>query len=145
MSYLTTEQATTRLATYGITSTPSQGDLVVASAELDSLGPWIGTKNDYDQELAFPRSLLLDGTSNTGGTVPDAILDAVALLAYHIGTDDDPAITSESILDRSVTYSTPKESKNTRRIVALVRPYQRKVGSRVGERYYPTEQERADW
>jgi hypothetical protein len=131
VAYLTTSQAATRLASYGITASVSAGDLIVASEELDALGPWISQKKESNQGPAFPRSLLLDGTENTEGIVPEVILDAVALLAYHIGTDEDPAITSESILDRSVTYSIPKENIHTRRITALIRPYQLRVGSRL--------------
>lgn len=117
-AYLTETEALKRLSSYNIDEAPTAGDLQVASLELDSMGPWADEKTDTTgaQERAFPR----------GGdqVVPDAILDAVALIAYAFAQDDEPPITSETFFGhQSVTYATPKESPYARRVRALISPY----------------------
>jgi hypothetical protein len=133
-AYLTPEQAATRLTRFGITYSPNAGDLDAASDELDSMGPWIGYRKVSDQERAFPRSVTPSGATNEATTVPDTVLDAAALLAYHTGQDEGPAVTSESVLDRSVSYATPKTPQAISRISSLLRPYELKIGQRTGER-----------
>lgn len=138
-AYLTTDEAAARLyGRYSINAEINEGDLAAASDELDGLGPWIGQRQVSTQDRAFPRSVnpsqfLTNWTfdTNTDTTVPDRILDAVALLAYHVSSDEGPAVTSMSVLDRSVTYATPKISQTMARVQALVRPYQRNIGQRL--------------
>ncbi len=130
--YLTNTAIALRLsARFGITATVAAADADIATSELDSFGPFIGTKKDASQALAFPRSLNPDGTTNEATTPPDAILDAVALLAYQAASDEGPAITSESVTGVSVTYARPAVPLSTRRIQALVSPYLLKAGTRA--------------
>jgi hypothetical protein len=146
-AYLTAAEAAARLESYGISADLTDGDLLVASHELDSEGgPFIGRRLGYEQERAFPRTVTPRGEAvSEGADPPDDILDAVSLLAHHATTDEGGAITSESVLDMSVTYASPKANRHTRQIAALVAPYQRKVGTRAGGRYYPaTERARID-
>ncbi len=141
-SYLTKAQAEDRLlARYGIDTTLGTGDVDAASDELDASGPFISQKKDSAQARAFPRSLLLDGTDNTAGTVPDAVLDAVALLAYHAASNEGPAVTAESMDGVSATYATPAEPLAFRRVRALLSPYFLKVGRRAGERVYSSRED----
>ena len=131
--YLTADQMADRLADrWGITTTITEGDADVASDELDASGPFRFRKKDSAQERAFPRSLLLNGTDNTAGIIPEAVLDAVALLAHHSASDEGPAVTSESTLDRSVSYASPKPAQAERRVAALLSPYLLRVGQRSG-------------
>lgn len=126
--YLTAETAQDRLlARYGITSALGDGDLDAASDELDALSPFIGTRYDADQARLFPRSIEPDGT-NSDGTLPANILDAVALLALDFSDDSGPPVTSESAGGVSVTYAVPKRHVNRRRADALVHPYLRPRG-----------------
>lgn len=121
-AYLTETEALERLAAYGIDDSPTQGDLLAASLELDSMGPWAG-ETPEDQELQFPRlDAPLDEDDNP--IIPEAILDAVALIAYSLYSDDEPPITSETFFGHhSVTYASPKEDQNARRVRALISPY----------------------
>lgn len=142
MSYLTEEEAEARLdERYGIAAAPLIGDLEIASSELDSLGPFIGTQlvTDGTQTLAFPRSENPDGTTNAQTDPPDAILDWVALNAYRISVDDPPAITSRSARGLSESYAYPKGSQNERRMAYLLAPYFLRMGQSVDTRpYSPT-------
>lgn len=136
--YLTLLDAQTRLFTrwriYDAELAP--GDLITAADELDSAGPFIGSRRGgYSQARAFPRTINPDNTL-ASDTVPDTILDAVARLAYHIAEDADPAITSESVLDRSVSYANPKVSADMAAVRAAIRPYLRRVGSRSNTAYW---------
>lgn len=127
-AYLTTTEAESRLTSrFGITATLAPGDVDVASDELDGMGPFIGYVSDSTQVRAFPRVL----PPLTTATTPDAILDAVALLAYQAATDEDPAIQSESTIDKSITYASPKTPLNARRVETLIGPYLLRVGSRA--------------
>lgn len=130
--YINKTDAASRLSTrYAITATLNDGDLEIASDEIDySCGPFIGSKQNGSQARAFPRSINPDGTGNTNSAIPDAVLDATALLAYHLGVDEGPAVTSESSLDRSISYSTPKPAQNVTRVFTLLAPYQVPIGIR---------------
>lgn len=122
-SYLTADDAQDRLEDrYGLTSTLNEGDMNAASDELDALRPFLGSKYLTDQERAFPRSIEPDG-SDSDGTVPDDILDAVALLAWLYAEDPGPPVKSESAGGVSVTYASAKRHVNRRRVDALLRPY----------------------
>lgn len=122
--YLTATQINTRLYDrFGITATVTDADAEIASAELDSLAPFKGEKADPDQERQFPRG--------DDAAVPEPILDAVALLAYQAVEDEGPAIQSESVLDQSITYASPKVTQTSRRVLALVAPYLLRTGSRL--------------
>lgn len=133
-SYLTSSEAETRLySRFNITATLTDGDVEIASAELDSMAPFIGTKKvtDGTQELAFPRSVNPDGTENASSTPPDAVLDWVALCAYRIVSDDSGAITSASADGVSISYASPKVSQAGRRMAYQIEPYLLKVGERL--------------
>jgi hypothetical protein len=125
--YLEPGAAATRLSAFGVTYTPSTGQLDLASRHIDSLGPFVGAKYSYPQPLAFPRTVTLEG--DTESQVPGAILDAVALLAYAESQDSMTPIASESVLDASVTYAVPKRDRTLRRAYTLVGPYLRTRGS----------------
>lgn len=132
MPYLTnTEIAARLLARFGITATVAAADADIATTELDQSGPFIGTKKDATQALAFPRSVNPDGTTNEATAPPDAILDAVALLAYQAASDEGPPVTSESVSGVSVTYAKPAVPLSTRRVQALVSPYLLRAGTRA--------------
>lgn len=105
---------------------PSDFDLRIASDALDAMGPFKGSPGSVDQERAFPR--ILQGSQPV---TPDAVLDAVCLLAKSEAEDEDPAIQSESTLDKSITYASPKIPISTRRIGVLMAPYLLRVGSRA--------------
>lgn len=138
-SYLTEAQAEARLdSRFGIEAAPLQGDIDIASSELESSGPFIGRKlvTDGTQVLAFPRSQNPDGTTNTDTTVPDAILDWVALNSYRIHSDDAPAVTSWSRSGVSESYAYPAPSQAERRMEYLLAPYLLRVGQRVGVTVY---------
>lgn len=131
--YLTLSDAEMRLFTYWQISDAALtgGDIATASDEIDALGPFIGTRRGGAAQLReFPRSVTPAGTQE-GEAVPDAILNAVARLAYHIAEDADPAVTGESQLDRSVTYANPKPAPDVAAVYALVRPYLRKSGGKA--------------
>jgi hypothetical protein len=144
-AYLTAAEAAARLESYGISADLTDGDLLVASHELDSEGgPFIGRRLGYEQERAFPRTVTPRGEAvSEGADPPDEILDAVSLLAHHATTDEGGAITSESVLDMSVTYASPKANRHTRQIASLIAPYQRKSGTRAGGSRYAYAPERA--
>ncbi len=127
--YLTTLQADARLSErFGISAATYEADLEAASDEVDQLAPFFGVKAINDQEREFPRQF---------STVPLAVLDYVALRAAELAAPEDeeePPITRESILDRSVTYATPKLSGRQRRLesaLAGVRAHMKRTGSRV--------------
>jgi hypothetical protein len=83
VAYLTGGEAADRLAErFGVTASPSEGDLAVASSIVDAFGPFVGTLYEWDQPHAFPRSETLAG--DTEGEVPESVLDAVALFAADL-------------------------------------------------------------
>jgi hypothetical protein len=144
-SYLTAQQAETRLDNrFGIEAFPLVGDLDAASAEVDAMGPFIGTKlvTDGTQTLAFPRSLNPDGTENEATTAPDAVLDLVALLAARSVTEYEPVVTSRSRSGLSESYSYPVAPRTERLIennYVSLRPYLLKMGRSVADRTVLTE------
>ena len=99
------------------------GDADIASDKLDASGPFLGEKYDPAQARQFPRTYLRDG--DVPGAVPDGVLEWVALRAYRLSEDDEPAIASEGIGDIRVSYATPKLSQATERMTGLLRPYLR--------------------
>lgn len=144
-AYLTPAAAEARLwSREKIDATLTVGDVEAASAEVDASGPFIGTKKVLDgtQERAFPRSVRPDGMENAASTPPDAVLDAVALLAYHSASGEGPAVTSESMDGVSVTYANPAEPVALSRARTLLQPWLLKVGRRAGSRRHMAEWER---
>jgi len=121
-SYLTPNQAEARLwADHGIEAELTAGELRIASRELDSK-PLTGTAYDpVSQSLEFPRSITVPG--DEVGVVPEAILDWVALRAYQLATEDEPAVSSESAGRVSVSYFRPKVSQLERKMRRLLAPY----------------------
>lgn len=106
MAYLTEAQATDRLATYGITSMPSGGDLKAASLRVDQSGAtWEGKD---DEPPATP---------------PDDVLDAVALWAYEINQGEKPAILQHKVVDESITYAEPSGSRYLKLVETLLWSY----------------------
>lgn len=119
---------------FGISTTIQDGDADIASDELDAKGPFIGYKQDSEQERAFPRTINPDGTENTDTDPPSVVLDWVALRGYLISTEETPGITSESIGSTSRSYITPRVSQAQDRLARVERAlqkYQLKVGQRL--------------
>lgn len=127
--YLTNTLIATRLTSrFAVTATITVGDADIASDDLDSSGPFIGERQADGQERAFPRSISPDGTDNTNPAIPDAILDWVALRAYQLSTDEDPPVQSEAVIDRSLTFTSPKISQTEKRKERLLDPYLANAG-----------------
>lgn len=125
-----TEIAARLLSRFGITATIVPADADAASRELDSMRPFIGWRFELDpttQPLQFPRNIEPD-LSDSDGTVPDAVLDAVSLLAYSYSADEGPPVKAEAAGGVSVTYVYAKPSLTMRRVEELLRPYMRKRG-----------------
>jgi hypothetical protein len=136
--YLIKTEATARLTDantgYGFTTEQAGaitgGDLRLASDALDSMAPFEGERALVDQEREFPRVYLV-GDSRAAATVPDAVLDWVALKAYALSTEHEPGVRSEGAGRVSVSYSEPKRSQLERRMEGLIEPYLLKVGRRA--------------
>ena len=133
MSYLTPEEAHDRLLLFEIDALPTEGALAMASRRLDISGPFYGTRAEYGQEHAFPRSFTAEG--DVDGEVPDAVLDWVALEANRLTvstggeTGDAPPISSISHpAAGSVSYARPKISNQAFLQRGLLRRYQRPTG-----------------
>lgn len=133
--YLTLDTAIPRLVAYNVDEsaldTLTEPDLRLASDEVDSKGPFLGARPE-DQERQFPR--LDPETGEAEASVPDAVLDWVALRALQIATDEAPAVRSEGAGRVSVSYFAPKVPQIERRMSALLKPLQRKTGSLGGRR-----------
>lgn len=131
--YLSAAEAQARLwGRYKIEADIAPGDIEVASDELDAMAPFIDYRYSYDTALQtrqFPRGVTLAG--DTENEVPERILDWVALRAYQLSSDEEPATISESIGGVSVTYAGPKPSQTERRMAGLLSPYLRRVGVRL--------------
>lgn len=123
--YLTTEEARVRLSDYGITpglpdGQPFAGDLRAASEDLDSLAPFTGFAYP-EQEREFPRI--------GQDSVPDGVLDWVALRALQLSADEEPAVRSEGAGGVRVEYLYGKYALSERRMSALLEPYLLRTGS----------------
>jgi hypothetical protein len=118
-AYLTRAEALLRLDAYLVDADTAdlltEPDLRAASDELDSLAPFVGRRPE-EQERQFPREI--DGELQA--SVPEAILDWVALRALQLSADEEPAIRSESAGRVSVTYENPKETQNAKRMARLL-------------------------
>ena len=127
--YLDGEEIAERLLDrFNITATVGDGDAAIASAELDSASPFIGERQDSEQEHAFPRSVTPAGETNEDTDPPDAVLDWVALNAYRVSSTDAPAVLSWSRSGVSETYASPAPSQAERRMTGLLQPYLRYSG-----------------
>ena len=136
--YLTKAEAVSRLTDeetgYGLTPEEAGvitgGDLRLASDQLDGLAPFVGRRTDTIQEREWPRDMLLL-RPDSELTIPDAVLDWVALKALDLANEHEPGVRSESAGKVSVSYSEPKRSQLERRMAGLIEPYLLKVGSRA--------------
>lgn len=134
-AYLTADNAATHLyERFGVTTELYDADLEIASDEVDRSGPFIGERYApvATQPRAFPRSVNPDGSTVTGSTVPDGVLDAVVCLAYALKRGETLGVTSESTLDRSLTYPSPLQSRWILRAKMALDPYRRQYGYPVG-------------
>lgn len=129
-AYLNAETAAARLyELYSIDTTFNEGDLELASNEVDGASPFIGVRYDQDQERAFPRSIDPNGNDVTSATVPDDILNAVTYLAYALKRGQTVGLNSEAVLDRSLAYSRPKVGIWVMRAILALQRWQRVSGS----------------
>lgn len=128
--YLTTGQATARLALYAITAapaSPSAAELAIASDALDQRGNYVGEPASTVQLRSFPRSITI--ADDLAGAVPDRVLDWVALRAYQLSIDDAPPIAQEKVGSLGVQYRTSagrgrgKVSRPERLMANLLRAY----------------------
>ena len=121
-AYLTTQQATTRLAAYEIQAAPSEVELRIASDDLDLReGPFVADRLGPAQVREFPRSATV--RDDVAGSVPAQVLDWVALRAYQLSEDDEPAVLSEKVSSISVRYARGKKGRVERLMANLLRPY----------------------
>jgi hypothetical protein len=143
-AYLTADQAIDRLIDrFGIdadaAAVVSEGDVDAASDYLDHHAPFNGTRPE-DQERQFPR----EDDAGELQAIPAAVLDWVALRAYQISADVEPAVKSESAGRVSVTYENPKDSQTSRRMANLLAPHLSSKGymgyGKGVTRYYPIPQ-----
>lgn len=124
-AYLRREEAATRLGVE-LADAPSNLDLRLASEAVDAYGPFVGYKADWNQERQFPRR---EWAYSDALPIPENVLDAVCLLAaLEASPEQVVAVTQESDLDTSVTYSAPVVPDAIRRAGILLRPYIRVNG-----------------
>ncbi len=111
--YLTPTEARDRLQTrYSITADLTIGDLMIASDTLDELAPFSPPLEDYE-------------------TLPDALLDWVALKAHTLTQGDKEGLISRGIAGISASYAWPQLSRDARRLETLIAPYLKRTGARV--------------
>ncbi len=124
-SYLTRQQAEDRLLSrFGVDASVTEGDVALASEQVDAMGPFTGSRLEAGQARAFPRSWLRPG--DEAGVVPESVLDAACLLAgAEADGEDDTPVTSESVAQVSRSYAVGKVSTSRKRAAMLVKPYQR--------------------
>ncbi len=137
MAYTTPSEAASLLADFGINTAPTRGALDLASRQLDSLGPFIGTRFDALQSAEFPRSVTVTG--DTVMEVPQPIKLWTALQAHRIVTNEEPALTSISIPQvGSKSYATPKGARAAKLQQGLLDVYLRKTATLgfPARRYY---------
>lgn len=120
--------------------TVGDGDAEIASAEFDGLAPFVGIRQESDQENAFPRSVNPDGTTNESTDAPDVVLDLVCLFAHRTTAEEEKvAITSRSRSGLSQSYSRPMRPRVERLIdsrLAALQGFLRKTG-RTSSVTYP--------
>ena len=132
-AYLTRAQYATRTGT-AEANAPTDYELRLASDAVDDSGPFIGLRYTSTQERSFPRNITLPG--DTENVVPERVLDAVVELARSEQSGETiTPITSESALDKSISYAAPVIPQSVRRVQSLLARYQLKVGRRPGHRY----------
>lgn len=120
--YLTAEQATARIAEYNLEGPVTEAFVELATDELEFMhAGWIGTKYDPDQDLSFPRSVTVAG--DTEGVVPERILNWVAITAYQLQEDDEPAVRAERVKNISEQFVRGREAQPSRIKKRLLRPY----------------------
>ncbi len=125
-SYLTREQAEDRLLSrFGVDASLSEGDVDLASDEVDAMGPFMGDRLEAGQARAFPRTWLRPG--DEAGVVPEAVLDAVCLLAKTAGEDDTP-VQSERVMSASQTFAVGRVPREKKRAEMLLKPYKTPAG-----------------
>lgn len=138
--YLTKQQAVARLVDadtgFGISAEVADqitgGDLRLASDELDDMGPFKGSPLSESQDREWPRAGGFgSGIRGIFSGTPQSILDWVALRAFQLATEDEPAVSSEGAGGVSVSYALPKRSQLERRMERLLSPYLLKTGGRV--------------
>lgn len=126
-AYLTPQDATTRLAKYGIVSTPAQAFLDVASDDLDTKYHYVGERYDDEQLREFPRSVTI--RDDVEGEVPSNVLDWVALRAYALTEEDDPPIYTEALDGIMIKYGGHgKRSQHHKLMRNLLRFYRSRGG-----------------
>lgn len=125
MAYMTGAVASTRLLDrYGFTATLTDGLVAAASLALDNKSAYLGERYVAGQALAFPRTYTAPG--DTEGVVPEAVLDWVALEAYKLSREDEPAVSSKSVQHLgSKTYARPARSQAERLQASLLSAYSR--------------------
>lgn len=104
--------------------------LSIASDEIDLKGPFLGTRYSSTQARAFPRSDVPDGET-VDNTVPDVVLDYVALRAYQLSAEPEAAIKSRGVAGLSVSYAEPKIGRTEallRGVLKALRRHQVKTG-----------------
>ncbi len=111
--YLTVAEAEARLETrFNITAELEDGDLMAASDTLGELAPFSPPLEDY-------------------ATLPDALLDWVALKAHTLAQGGREGLTGHGVAGISASYAWPQLSRDARRMEALIAPYLKRTGTRV--------------
>jgi hypothetical protein len=82
---------------------------------------FVGNPWSESQPRAFPRTVTITG--DTENTVPDRILDWVALTAYQLQEEDEPPIRHERISSLSSTYTRGLRSRAERLKRYLLQDY----------------------
>src|SRR5215212_11606185 len=120
--YITSSEASDRLALYGIDHTPPLGIVEAASDRLDAFRSFLGDKTAGDaQAREFPRDEAPDG--ETANLVPERVKRWVALEAYKMDVGESPGITSISTQIGSKSFETPKYERATMFQKGLLAPY----------------------
>jgi hypothetical protein len=133
VAYLSADEAADRLSDRFNTTDglPTEGDVDLASDVVDAAGPFIGGTHEYPQARAFPRSVTLPGDEE--GAVPGRVLDATALIAYHLAlsAQDEGGgapVKSYTVGEMTFTYEGSSRSVALTRANALLHPYRLKTG-----------------
>lgn len=94
---------------YNLEASLTEGDVEAGENALQELAPFETPLEEYD-------------------TLPNALLDYVALYAYILATDELPGIQSESVGGTSSNYATPRQSQAAHRMDRLIAPYLQRRG-----------------